>query len=393
MNFNVRILIARIAGGIGLSVALACIVGVGVSVVHALSASAAIDERVYLVLRGPELVLLETPVEFNADGVMAASGQKFGWEQIIQGNLEAESQQPFEQMLNRWGLVLFRLEQCLTRGDESGLRALNNEIPLGSIDVGPRYRSWIILAQYELALFEGHREDALLALVRLSQLEDSQQRERLRFPKVVLPELTQVPLLDPRLIPLWFDEDAARRTLLILKDFGGETMEPRIEIYLASLEIAAQEWSAIDSRLQRWADNKSSELQEWHQVFSAAAEVAQGQFRGAVISLENPQADISSLAEVVGDYWLRRAQAGRAKTDQQMRRAILGWLRFSLKHQEADVALAAAGLAQARELALQQDWQTEAAIFENELYQKYASSYHARAMNVNESLKAINAQK
>jgi hypothetical protein len=296
-------------------------------------------------------------------------------------------------MLNRWGLVLFRLEQCLTRGDVIGLRALNNEIPLASLDVGPRYRSWIILAQYELALLEGHREDALLALVRLSQLEDSQQRERLRFPKVVLPEMTQVPLLDSRLIPLWFDEDAARRTLLILKDFGGETMEPRIEIYLASLEIAAQEWSAIDSRLQRWEDNKSSKLREWHQVFSAAAEVAQGQFRGAVISLENPQADISSLAEVVGDYWLRRAQAGRAKTDQQMRRAILGWLRFSLKHQEADVALAAAGLAHARELALQQDWQTEAAIFENELYQKYTSSYHSRAINVNKSLEAINAQK
>ncbi len=341
------------------------------------------ESDTFVVLAGPQLVELLLPVELTELGICDAARVDFRWDEIVDGKLQEDIQQQFDDRVRLVGRPMHRLKAGLIADNHLQLQQALQATDFERISKVDAFCVSYFAARCYENLTAGNRTDALLDFWRLRQYSEAEKSNSLHgtcCAWMVAVSEKDVPI---QLLPIWSDGESANETHAALysckpTELGESNKDVFQEVHLAALELAAVRYADVESRVASWRTNSDSEFADWILVFKAANELSQGQASGSVISLTNEVNRMSPAAKVVGKYWLNKAAMAdmattRAKSPEQARRAMLQWLLFADSIKSSDPYVAVKAVVFAREIASQNGWQSDVEKLQLELDNKFAT--------------------
>lgn len=345
---------------------------------HAASAVAA--DR--LILRNLEILIGQTVVSFDEDGLVLDSprpggGERVTWDEVERGKV-ALDQPRFDKLLSDLGQPLFRIRQRLKIGDYEALAE-----PAEAMF--PRYAQRQSQTAYLVCqatmwsrLEAGHRESAVLPYVRCFELLRWRIATLGNLPGGRRLQVDAATGISPELIPVWFDTAAAKAAVPELQAAIRNMSAPRPEgmsIYYASLALAAGEAAEAD-RVMRTLPSDQPELAAWREVLAAQQEVAAASPGPAIGKLRGQLDSLPAVCRPAALYWVGLADSQQVDAD-RCKDGILRLLTLPAEYWEQQPELAAAGLYHtAAALAKLKDDRGAAAV-RGELTSRYGHTQHA----------------
>ena len=332
----------------------------------------------HIVLRDTTILTDQTVAGLDPDGVRFEDGAVIGWDRIDQGRVSEMLQPDFDKYLAQLGPHLYRIRQRLRVRDYRDL--------LPTLEaVYPEFKSRTSATSYMVAqarmwthLARGEREAALEPYLRCFEMQralasvdsDLPGRRRLQFDAKTG--------LSAELVPIWFNEDLARKHL----ESVGETIKqmrlPRPDgayLYYATLAIRAGEFGRVE-RFLGAVTATSGPVFETKQIIAAQLEVRRGQPAANVRSLA-AKTDLSSQETApLALYWLGMADL-MSDSIESRNSGLLRLLQIPAIHGKAQPELAAAALFRATtELEEMGDADGSVAV-RNELLDNFGQTYFA----------------
>jgi len=332
-----------------------------------------------LVLRNLEIIRDKKIVGMNLDGVTLDDRRAVSWDEIEGGKLDdAERDKLFQKYLDNLGIHLYRIRQRLKVGDVR--------------EVGPH-------AEAVAKFYKGRNSETAYMVnqaLMWSRLADGEREAAvepywrcfaylrgLEGKPVVLPGERRLTVdlatgMCDELPPVWFDGEAAKKSLAGASEAIAQLAEPRpvgTRIYYATLALTAGDASGADRALAGIGNTNPREA-ELRDIVLAQQEIVAGKPAEKVRWLEASVDKLDQANRPLALYWLGQAQLASSDRAAQQQ-GILNVLKLPAAHGEQLPDLAAAGLYQAMQtLNTLGDARGSIAV-RGELISKYPQTYHA----------------
>lgn len=337
-----------------------------------------------LVLRSLEIPKSEIK-RFDKHGVYLNDGTTINWDDILQATLPVgtegavgteAAQKSFDSFLKTRGLPLFRIRHRLSIGDVASLVKLVEPL-YETLNGSPsslaeaRFDYLISLGTMRARLHAGDRAAAVQPFLRAREVRGKFAFDSSLPPGAELMVSPKGEALSPLITPIFFDAEAARRELSLLRQQGlGEQQVGKV--YGTALAICGDEQELAEKWLSQLAEQDSN----WAPIFAAQLEL-KGEAGERIEDLQYPvwRAGLTRSQSTVVDFILALA-AQRIPTDSD--RASLLFLKIAAASEGVDRHIASASLYQAFLVAKQIGNVEEAEILKRELLDKYFDTYHGR---------------
>lgn len=331
-----------------------------------------------IVLRNLNVISDKTVSAFDEDGVQFAEGGSFTWDEIERGVVAPERQAAFDKMLTELGGHLYRIRQRLSVEDYVGL------LPHAEA-VYPRYRQRRSETAYMVCqatmwgrLAARRREEAVEPYLRCYDLLRLAQGKTLNLPGERRLQIDLATGVTPELLPVWFDNEAAKQVLGDVYKAVTELNKPIPDvtrIYYATLALAAGDEAKAEAVLRNFTPSAPI-VQQLRDIAFAQREVLTGKRGNAVQYLEDNLESFSPVIRPAALYWIGRAalQSSDERTRQQ---GMLQLLRIAAVYGDRQPELAAAGLYFTMEAMTQNSAAAQAAAVRKELLERYGHTYYA----------------
>jgi hypothetical protein len=339
-----------------------------------------------LILRDLTVITNRTVVACDEDGARLDEPLEDGrrllrWDEIARGKVAETQQGTFDQLLEELGLPLLRLRQRLKTRDYRALLEPAQKL-------APRFRERKSDAAYLVAqslmwgaLANGEREAALAPYLRALELLRTHAADAKRLPGERRLSFDSQTGLSPELLPLWFDQAAAREALPHVRDAITAMSTPRPEatrLYFGTLALVAGDDETAGKMLDGWNPEARS-LAELRRIALAQREVQAGMPGAAVAALKAEGTKLLPENRALAEYWLARA-AGEPQDSLARQDAALDLLAIAARHGTSRPAVSAAAIDRARQLLADDGDPSGAAALARELAERYPTTWHAQRL-------------
>ena len=340
-----------------------------------------------ILLRDLTLVRNVEVDSFNEQGVRLKSGQILTWDRIERATL-TEKQTEFDDLKDRLGEPLFRIRQRLSNGDFKDAFSIAKNLEKNiSSDNGP---TSLMLAT---ALFRGHlangdRISAILPLLQCASLQNANGNEpnwigdlRKSISPVTFDNQT---LLTDELLPIFFDKQVAKETFPSIKNYFDEKKEAVAKPYqflLGSLAIRAGDVDTAKSILTKMEEDVRLEQQS--KILKSQILISEKKVDEAILELTSLASNNNRQVRIMATYWLGKANS--IGSPEQRQQGALSFLQIAATYSETYPELAAAGVAEAREIMKIDGDKSAEDSLKNELRERYPNSWHARRDKLEET--------
>lgn len=361
-----------VAGGRAVGVGFLCLVLAGVS--------RGADR---IVLRNLDIIDEVTVEEFDVDGVQLSDGRVIGWDRIEKGRVEESQQAEFDRMLKELGSHLYRIRQRLSVNDYRGLLAHAEAVHERYWGRESETAYMVSQALMWSRLAVGRREAALqpylwcLECLRKAASEGRQ----LALPGARRLQVDLQTGLSPELPPIWFDDEAAARSL---SDVGrtisvmAQPRPPATRVYYATLALAAGEPRKASQALEGL-----EALPDVKSIIEAQMQLEQGEPDSAIRLLTGELDGLDESLKPLALYWLGQARV--SDSEKNVRRVgVLDLLRIPAFFGQDHPELAAAGLYVAMHTLADAGDMTGSIAIRRELLDRYGGTWHAEQVRAEE---------
>lgn len=338
-----------------------------------------------LILRDLTVIADRTVVACDEDGVrlnepLANGRRMLRWDEIARGRVSEALQPTFDQLREELGLPLFRLRQRLKTGDYRALLAPAQELAPRFIE--RKSDAAYLVAQSLMwgALANGQREAALAPYLRAVELLRTNVADAKRLPGERRLAFDAQTGLSPELLPLFFDQAAAREAMPQVRDAITAMSVPRPEgtrLYFGALALVAGDQETAGKMLDGWTPEARS-LAELRRIALAQREVLAGTPGAAVAALKAEGAKLLPEYRALAEYWVALATDPQDSVSRQD--AALDLLGMVVRYGTSQPAIAAAALDRARQLLADAGDAAGAAALARELAQRYPTTWHAQRL-------------
>ena len=284
-----------------------------------------------IVLRDLTLIRTEQ-VSFSETEIRLSEGRTLTWESVLKARVAAEDQERFDDLLKTVGLPRFRFLTRLDSGNYQEATKVINELPQ---PLAVEWKFQVECTRYNAFLEQERWEQAALAFVKANRLTSqltSDQRTHFKktpWARDVLGE----PPVSPKLLPIFFDPDAARIVLHEIETIDSRP-DLRISIYGVGCAIACKDWKRAD---HFWLQLEEST--NWKKILKASIELEKS---GSTRYDTRAWTQTFQGAEWACALWLAALQ-----TDQELTPNILPFLRAAALCRDRFPAITSGALARA----------------------------------------------
>jgi len=359
----------------------------------ALSLTLAMTQVVHadqLLLRDLTLIRNRTISSFDLDGVLIelspGDEQLISWDRIESGQVEETRQEEFDDLLTQVGEPLFRIRQRLRFEDYDEL------LPLAT-SIYPLYRERTSFSAYVVAqslmwsrIAHGEREQAIEPFLRSYSYLDSHRDDYARIPGPRRLQFSKTTVLNPSLIPVWFDAQAAAEVLDDVYDAFKSMKHPRptgAYVYVGSLAITAGDQELTDTILTslEGTDGPALELKSLLQMQLEVSQGVKGNVSQKVAAEHN-----TFLPEnrAIALYWLGQQLITQKETAQRQR-GVLKLLNIPATYGSRYQELSAAALHDSMKTLAEIGDQLASQKLRDELRSNFAYTYYGRQQTTSSS--------
>ncbi|MEK6248391.1 MAG: hypothetical protein N2C12_09445, partial [Planctomycetales bacterium] len=225
----------------------------------------------------------------------------------------------------------------------------------------------------------GRREEALEPFLRCLELLRWNKAISKSLPGERRLKVDSINGFTDALLPTWFDAEMAKAQLPGASDAvkAMESGKPAgVYYYYGTLALAAGKLDVAE-RVFKAVPNDNARFASLRKIISAQQALAAGDPAAAIQQLDAISAQKSAAEESMALYWRGMAQLKAAQNEASLRQAALTFLRLAAKFETARPDFAAAGLANASQIAESLKDEKQAVILRKELMDKYPQTYHA----------------
>lgn len=331
-----------------------------------------------IILRSLKILSDRTVVSFDDDGILLDNQSKLAWHEIEKATIAADKQAAFNKLLEELGEPLYRIRQRLTTADYEGLlqpaETLYQRFSSRNSDTAYMVVQSVMWGRIAI----GKREDAVEPYLNCFELLRARKSAANALPGDRRLRFDSATGLTPELIPVWFDDTAARNVLPIVFRRIAEMQKPRPEgssIYYATLALAAGDDSAATKVLAAIkSDHK--DIVELRAVIDAQREVLAGQAGVSVAKLGILANEMKPANQSLAWYWLGMSKL-REKESEVQASGMLQLLRIPALVGREQPELAGAALFHVMEALAAQGKASESVSVRRELLERYGQTYYA----------------
>lgn len=346
-----------------------------------------------IVLRN--LTILSEPVaSFNEDGVRLESGKEVTWDEVQAGEVAPAKQEAFDAMLEKVGEPMFRIRSRLSSGDYKGALSYAEELyPVYSMRNSAS--AYMVCQGLMWArLHAGRREEAVEPYLRCVEYLRKHDGMDAGLPGSRHLRVDLNTGLSPELVPVWFDAEAAKKSLPGVREAASKMSMPRptgAYLLYATLALAAGEQDEA-KRFLSVVDQRVPVVVQLRDVALAQGEVEAGGdiTSPAVQTLEKQMDDLLPQTKPLAWYWVGMARLN-SKEEAVRREGLLDLLHLPALYETESPELAAAGLYQAMNALAAMNDNSGAIALRKELRgDRYRGTVHA---NILEATSAVSGSK
>jgi tetratricopeptide (TPR) repeat protein len=325
-------------------------------------------------------IFSEKVAGFDEDAVRLESGKEVTWDEIQAGEVAPDKQEAFNALLEQLGEPMFRIRSRLGSGDYEG--ALSYAEQLYPIYAARNSASAYMVCQALMwaRMQAGRREEAIEPYLKCVEYLRKHDGKDPGLPGSRRLKVDLNTGLSPELTPVWFDAEAAKKSLAGVKDALKSMASPRptgAYLLYATLAYAAGEpdeakpfLSAIDESVPVVVQLRDVAVAQG-EVLAGADASAQG-----IQSLERGFDALLPQIKPLARYWIGMSRLN-AKDEAERRNGLLDLLHLPALYETEAPELAAAGLYHAMHELAAMDDNSGAIALRRELLTRYASTTHA----------------
>lgn len=334
-----------------------------------------------LILRNLDILAEVTVKGFDEDGIVldaprAGGGDRVTWDEVERGRV-AIDQERFDALLAEFGPPLYRIRQRLRIGDDDGL-AQPAELLYPRFSTRNSQTAYMVCqATMWSRLARGEREAAVEPYLRCFELLRSQAAGAGDLPGNRRLATDPATAIAPELVPVWFDEAAAKAALASVQEAIRTMPPPRPEgvyVYYATLALAAGEVAEADRVLPSLRGG--GDLATWREIIAAQREAQSGEPHESMSMLRSKLPSLQGAERAAALYWVGLADV-QASDEPAQRDGLLALLALPAEFSRTQPELAAAGLYHAAAGLAKLKDDAGAAAIRQELITRYASTRHA----------------
>ena len=338
----------------------------------------AISARESLVLRDLSVIETQT-ITFDQYQVKTADGKTFGWDQVFQSSLKDSDAERFDRFVKEQGVPLFRLRHKLSIGEFAGLGSLAEPMfeatrsePLSQANSRQHYL--VALAAFQGRKANGQRERSLIPLLDLCAIHRQYPDIGQEFGSANVPDSELLVHFSDRLVPIWFDKQAATQTLRQILSSERQRSEG-LDLYIASLQIATGALDDAKRRLDAMSSRRSGLAKRWLPLVQAELQLARGQNVSIAKPIVANHRKMTGSSRALANFLVGMQFS---KTKDRYDQAVLELLYIPANFGEQLPGLSAAALYEASQISSRGNRVSESGILRDQLRKQFPNSYFGK---------------
>jgi hypothetical protein len=324
---------------------------------------------------------------FNEDGITLKSGAQITWGQVEAGSVTEADQERFDETLSTLGEPLYRIRQRLSTGDYQGVLEYAEKVYPVYVGRSSPTAYMVFQALMWGRIEAGQREQAVEPYFRSLEYLRSHSGRAEGFPGDRRLRVDLRTGLSPELTPVWFDAEAAKKSLDGARSAVRTMRSPRpLGAYLIYATLALTAGNTAEAeRFLATVDGSVPELAQLRDIALAQQEIQSGEPGAAVKTLEDSRDRFLPGTRPLAQFWIAKAQLEEKDADARLD-GVLAMLRIPALYGEQFPELAAAGLYEAMIVLSKLGDNSGSIALRRELLSHYSGTVYAKQVKAKSAL-------